>query len=649
MYNMTLAQVDDKNVKAAPPMIPPSVLPVELSEGPSIDAARLVSVYGYFKSKNIQHPLVSASKPAGGAVTPVVASSSTLPEPILPPSRPPSAGTLFRAALSNLGMLSLHQKERFHAVDQSMDFYRELKQLDGISERECQRIGVCFVPSGVHSLEGTFMNKNVSADYLRFLASLGWGYNVKENRQNLFTGSVDDPVYGAEILPYFANYSTEMIFWPVHLLNCSLENKVRLFNTANTVIIYCEDLDGYNPALFRQNRAHIVVNPLSTGGLYHASLYSKPGTFDAFPTAIGPISDKTVLSQALLAPMVRMTASNACRSFQPPGQFNSRQTKIAQMIERHARVMSPGEFYGQLFKDLTEDQLPPPIRMSTREMLGSSAALDAAKSPRGPDSIVKSPRPDAPKINPVSNKVESKSPLPNSINEKTNQNVVPVKVESKSPRPNSVNEKSNQNATPPVSQPAATLAPPSAEETISLPSIPVMEPIEDVLVSLAARPKGLFVFVFLFDFVLLKSVKKGPPLPSQTNVVKIAQPLQKSVSQPVTVPAPTTPSTASTPPRKIGGGGPPMPGGKAAVVGTPPLPSGSPMVARKVSSSPGPPMPGGGGGGGGVAGVGSPVVKRMEPEKTTPTAAVPPPGIPAGRAKRPPTLGRGGIVRGNDE
>src|SRR5690606_1056055 len=104
--------------------------------------------------------------------------------------------------LSNLGMLSLHQRERFHAVNQTMDFYRDLKQLDLLSERECQRIGVCFVPSGVRSVADIFMNKQVSGDYLHFLSSLGWGYNVKENRQNLFTGGADDPAYGAEVLPF---------------------------------------------------------------------------------------------------------------------------------------------------------------------------------------------------------------------------------------------------------------------------------------------------------------------------------------------------------------------------------------------------------------------------------------------------------------
>ncbi len=53
---------------------------------------------------------------------------------------------LTRVLLSNMGMLSLHQKERFHAIDQTMEFYYDLKQLDLTTERECQRVGVLYVP-----------------------------------------------------------------------------------------------------------------------------------------------------------------------------------------------------------------------------------------------------------------------------------------------------------------------------------------------------------------------------------------------------------------------------------------------------------------------------------------------------------------------
>ena len=389
VYDMTLAQTDDRATKASPPaMHPPSVEKVELADSPATDASRLVTVYSYFKEKNIQHSLISASPPPKAKYPPIA--QKDLPQSFAPPARPLSRGQLFRLLLSNLGMLSLHQKDRFHAVNQTKEFYKDLKKLDLTSERECQRVGIVYVPSGVGTLAGTFMNKKVSPGYLKFLSSIGVGYNVKENKQNVYTGGAED--YGAEILPFHSTFSSETIFFPAHLLNCPLESKVKLMNTAHVVIIWCEDLDGYNPTLFPLNKGHIVINPLSMNGLFHTSFinFTKKTAFDSHQYAIGPITDKTVLSESLLVPMVRLTAANAYRSYHLPAQFNGRQTKIAKMIEEYSTPMTPAEFYSSLFKELPEGQLAPltltGVRSDAHDFSPRTRTFEADASPQ------KSPR-----------------------------------------------------------------------------------------------------------------------------------------------------------------------------------------------------------------------------------------------------------------
>lgn len=349
VYNLTMAQAEGA-ARPPPTAASTSIDPVDVgSNQAAIDPSRLVSIYAFFKAAPSlnDHPLVARNiaQEAADAVKDVPASSSTTHAN--PPARPTNPA-LGRTLLSNLGLLSLHQKSRFHAVDQTMNFYRDLKrawsllffnlfflftrrhdaELDLTSERECQRIGVCYVPSGATTLAASFMTpaSRVSPAYVRFLGALGWAYNMRENRQNVYTGGVDDALYGADVLPYFGNHASEMVFIPMHLLACSLELKVRIMSAAHVVIIWCEDLDGYNPAFFPTTRAHVVVTPLAKLGLFHSSFVDTSKRSEGTHGAIGPITDKTVLSQALLAPMVRLTVSNACEEGGGGGGANDRRS-----------------------------------------------------------------------------------------------------------------------------------------------------------------------------------------------------------------------------------------------------------------------------------------------------------------------------------
>ncbi len=81
-----------------------------------------------------------------------------------------------------------------------------------------------------------------------------------------------------------------------------------------------------------------------------------------------------------------VTFGNSCltdshfrfRSYQQPAAFNGRQTKIVAMIDRHSKAQSTAEFYASLFRPLPDDQVAPPIRLTTREVFAAAAKAEQA-------------------------------------------------------------------------------------------------------------------------------------------------------------------------------------------------------------------------------------------------------------------------------
>ncbi len=178
----------------------------------------------------------------------------------------------------------------------------------------------------------------------------------------------------------------------------------RMRGSAHVVIVWCEDLDGYNPAFFPMCKAHIVVNPLVrllTSVWSRVRVCVRASQCHTFGRRIWGCFTRSLPIRALRSMRIsarlgpsptrqfwhpNVTFGNSCltdshfrfRSYQQPAAFNGRQTKIVAMIDRHSKAQSTAEFYASLFRPLPDDQVAPPIRLTTREVFAAAAKAEQA-------------------------------------------------------------------------------------------------------------------------------------------------------------------------------------------------------------------------------------------------------------------------------
>lgn len=123
--------------------------------------------------------------------------------------------------------------------------------------------------------------------------------------------------------------------------------------------LYCVHVSHESSPLF--NQRDVIAND-EDSYVDEADVYTS--------RVLGPLLDGMVVNGAWLAPLVRQTAINAAilsRAFHryqhdigavsssPVGAEANRSKVISSFVEKHMRPKLPGEFYGDLFADLTSE------------------------------------------------------------------------------------------------------------------------------------------------------------------------------------------------------------------------------------------------------------------------------------------------------
>jgi len=289
------------------------------------------------------------------------------------PANPYSGESKFmhaRILLSHLGYLSLENRGRLYLVDQSSNFFNNLKLLDQVPERECQKIAVLYVSIDQHTDGEIFRNFGGPIDYQEFVSGLGWGVNLQTH--NGFSGGLDRKSAVCEAAPYHATHQREVFFHVATLMANSdagddQPHKQQHIINDYVLIIWAEDME-YSPANLMKkstfNNVHIVINPLPSG-LYRIKIYKKSNNY-----SFGPLTDNSIVSKAILGPLVRETACNAYRAVRlslegHQSQLSTRARVLKDISSKHRRENSVEQYYTTLFTPLPASQVGPPISAQT--------------------------------------------------------------------------------------------------------------------------------------------------------------------------------------------------------------------------------------------------------------------------------------------
>ncbi|KAH3761930.1 rap/ran GTPase-activating protein [Pelomyxa schiedti] len=196
-------------------------------------------------------------------------------------------------------------------LDNSPALIKSIKQLDQQPERECMAIGVVYAKTGQFMEEDIYANVRLPEDYQKFVSSLGWDIQVATH--NGFLGDLDRRALTGATAPYYANFSTEVIFhvsskMPNHQQN---QHKKRLIGKDYVLIVWSED-GNYDPCCLESvfHDVKIVISPLPSG-LYRVSTIVNPKI--VIP---GPFVEDVTVSHFSLGPLVRSLSITAHRAAQ---------------------------------------------------------------------------------------------------------------------------------------------------------------------------------------------------------------------------------------------------------------------------------------------------------------------------------------------
>jgi hypothetical protein len=272
----------------------------------------------------------------------------------------------FRASMSNLGYLSPVNRNSFTRLDANHRFYRALRQLDKLTERETIKIGLIYVANGQESERKLMRNEAGSNPYNEFVEALGWEVDLATHEG--FLGGLDQGLTTGVSAPYYANATTEVIFHVITKMpNKENDNqqihKKRHVGNDNVHIIWSEHDRDYRPWTITSqfNFVHIVIYPLKYP-LFRVQIHTKDGV-----PLFGPLLDGMVVDKESLAPLVRMTAINANKAvrYQQTGYkkpYPTRRELINEIVERFKPVKTTNEeflkglFYDQCYVSLIKDK-----------------------------------------------------------------------------------------------------------------------------------------------------------------------------------------------------------------------------------------------------------------------------------------------------
>jgi hypothetical protein len=271
----------------------------------------------------------------------------------------------FRASMSNLGYLSPVNRSSFTRLEPNHRFYRALRQLDKLTERETIKIGVIYVANGQESERKLMRNEKGSNSYNEFVEALGWDVDLATHEG--FLGGLDQGLTTGLTAPYYANATTEVIFHVITKMpNKENDNqqihKKRHVGNDNVHIVWSEHDRDYRPWTITSqfNFVHIVIYPLQYP-LFRVQIHTKENV-----PLFGPLLDGMIVDKESLAPLVRMTAINANKAvrYQQAGYkkpYPTRRELINEIVERFKPAKTTNEeflralFYDQCYVSLLKD------------------------------------------------------------------------------------------------------------------------------------------------------------------------------------------------------------------------------------------------------------------------------------------------------
>ncbi|RIA84468.1 hypothetical protein C1645_832213 [Glomus cerebriforme] len=251
----------------------------------------------------------------------------------------------FRLFMSQMGLLSLENRNRLIPLQISEKLVNDLEKLDQLYERDCVSASVYYVRSGAEEYNHIINPPTISEDFEKFLNSLGWPVSI--NTHSGFKAKLS-PVF-CKTAPYFADRTVEVIFNVPYLIHApsldspieSLSSIIKNITVDDLVCIaWIEDIASMHniPQKIGQSIfIYIFVHPLQSTGLYWIKIVIPIITYQGItgglgekkggkgrvswsadtaklaenPLSFGPLVDGMIVSRHTLGLLVRNTTISA--------------------------------------------------------------------------------------------------------------------------------------------------------------------------------------------------------------------------------------------------------------------------------------------------------------------------------------------------
>jgi hypothetical protein len=268
-----------------------------------------------------------------------------------------------RLLLSHLGFFSfgLNNKKRFYQLQSNQKLIRNLKYLDGTTERESHKFAVVFIAEG-QDLQNEILKSESSSDrFEKFVHTLGWNVNLFEHTG--FKGGLDGrkTLSTGTYTPFYADYKQELIFhcpsmMPTNLKDEQQLHKKRHVGNDHVKIIWSESTRDYGRETITSqfNLFQIVVYPL-TNGLLRVQILKKDDKINT-----GPLQDGMIISEHCLGQLCRLTCVNANKitrslttGYQRP--YEKRASTISDIASKSRSDLDVSEYFSNLFLSKLEN------------------------------------------------------------------------------------------------------------------------------------------------------------------------------------------------------------------------------------------------------------------------------------------------------
>ncbi|KAJ3433697.1 hypothetical protein M0812_22662 [Anaeramoeba flamelloides] len=274
-----------------------------------------------------------------------------------------------RMLLANLNLIHNSAKNNIKLINSNESFFEDLKKLDQTPERNRLSIGIIYIEKGQNRMnngDGIFdnLNNKVDLEYKNFLKEIGWIVDLKNH--DGWDGGLNYKKTG-RYTPYYANYSTEIVFHTSTMLDLIKPEKRKNIIAKNKIIIvWCNDQRNFNPKCIKskENLVFIIIRPHFTG-LNTVSIEDYSGIIHYS----GLLMNHCLVGRKILANLVRLTAINYLLEYLSqkqvfPHPYLRRNLLINDMIEKHSVKVNPDQLLSQFFsginpKDLSEKKNSP--------------------------------------------------------------------------------------------------------------------------------------------------------------------------------------------------------------------------------------------------------------------------------------------------